>query len=399
MRRSPTRQNFLWSLLSVLVLGAGGAWAGDGPPPGSPEGLVRQVRRERDAAKRGAIVKRIEELGKGAEDALLGSWKKVDDRTAVDLLLLIERLRTEAARADLIEATRSRKALVRRIAAGGLGGYPHPDTEKALFKLIGDRESEVYTAAIESIQTLRSKTSYKPLLRAIRRYDHDPTSKRFGLLIGVARALLKETHDVEIVRELCRLAARESEEHQVVFLSILEVGEDQVCPPILREVLKEFIEGQDYEGPGFERALRDGATAESLRPISVSFARIAIKGLGLARDQASSETLIAALSHPSPVIRLSALQFVHLTLPKGPARVTEEAPEGFPRVRRLAIKAVMTRLTDSSSGVRGRAYVWLKRETKKQGLPPTFGAWRDWFETYFGEGAYDEEPNEEEEWE
>jgi HEAT repeat protein len=385
-------------LLTTLAcaLGAGVALAGDAPRPGSAADLVQQVRREKDAAKRAAIVKKLEKMGKKAEKALMGSWKKVDDRTAVDLLLLIERLKTDNAREDLIQATKSRKPVIRRISASGLGMYGHADTEKALFRLVKDRDPDVYTAALESIQNLQSKTTYKPLLRAIRRYDDDPQSKRFGLLMGVGRALVKGTHDLEIVRELCRMAAQEDEEHQVVFLSILDVGEKQVCAPILREVLKEYVEGDDYEGPGFEKPLRDSGTAEALRPITPEFAQIAIKGLGLARDSASRESMISALSDSSAEVRLKALQFLHLTLPKGPRVIGEEAPEEYPEVRRRAIKAVMTRLTDRSRGVRQRAYVWLKRETKQRKLPITFAAWKGWYQTYFGEDEEDYEEDSEE---
>jgi len=375
----------LTGLLSCALAAPAQSLAGDAPRPGSAADLVRKVKGTKSAAKRAAIVKEIEGLGKKAEGALLGSWKRVDERTAVDLLLLVERLRTESAREDLIKATRHRNLVVRRTAAAGLGGYPHPATEKALFRLVRDREDDVALSAIDAIRTLESKTTFKPLLRALRRYDDDPQGRRFKRLLSVAQGLLASTHDPEIVRTICRLAAMEEGQHQAAILGILEVGETKVCPPILREVLKEFVEGEDYEGPGFEEPLRDATTAEGLRPVTPAFARVAIKGLGLARDQASSQTLIAALSHSSAEVRYSALQFLHLTLPKGPKAMTAEAPQAFPVVRRKAIKAVMTRLTDRSTGVRQRAYVWLKRETKQKKLPPTFAAWKGWYETYFGD--------------
>ena len=374
----------------VCALGAGVTFAGDAPSPPSAANLVDQVRREKSAVKRAAIVKALEKMGKDAEEALLGSWKTVDDRTAVDLLLLIERLKTDGARDDLIKATKSRKDVARRVAAGGLGGYPHADTEQALFRLIHDRNLDVATAAIESIQCLKSKTTYKPLLRAIRRYDNEPSGQRFASLLGVARTLLKETHDPEIVRELCRMAAQEEVEHQGVILSIFEVGEKEVCAPILREVLREFVEGDDYDGPGFGEPLRDGSTAEALRPITAAFARIAIKGLGLARDTASSEAMIRALGHPAAEIRLAALQYVRLTLPEVVPVRGEVAPEGFPSLQRRAIKAVMPRLTDRSKVVRKQAHTWLKRETGQRQLAPTFAAWKVWYQAYFNEFEYEE---------
>ena len=101
--------------------------------------------------------------------------------------------------------------------------------------------------------------------------------------------------------------------------------------------------------------------------------------------------MITALSDRSAEVRLKALQFLHLTLVKGPRVIGEEAPEDYPEVRRRAIKAVMTRLTDRSQGVRKRAYVWLKRETKQRRLPVTYAPWKAWYESYFGEEDYDEE--------
>lgn len=359
---------------------------------GSAEELVRRLRSERSAADRAQVAQELAALGRKAESALIGAWRVGDRRSAVDVILLIERLGSEEAREDLIRATLHTWPEIRRTAAEGLGAYPHPSTEKALFRLIRDFNEDVACAAIDTLGYLESETTHKPLLRELRDYaDRDPRGKRAQRLVKVVSSVLKQSKSRDLVREIFRIASQSQLETQHCFLKVLAVGEPEVTPPILREVLQEYLEGESYRGRGFGDALGDTSAASNFYPISVEFAEAACLGLGRAGDRVAAPTLVAALSAPETRIRMAALTVLHLTLPPGPERLLESAPPDFPTVRRDAIWAVMTRLTDRAHGLRERAYVWLKRETRLTDAPRNYAAWKTWYTSYFGERSEFEE--------
>lgn len=364
----------------------------------TPGELVQQFKGERSPTKRAGLARRIVKLGVKAESALLGSWRTAREPVALEIVRMIEGLGTKKARVDLLKATEGRNRALREAAVLALGRYPHPASEKALVRLLSDRDENVALAAIDTLGNYQSKTTLKPILTATRRYlQSEPEGKRLKRLLSALQGILKRTQDRGLVLHVCRTAAQLDDADRLRMLAVLDVGESKVCPPILRAVLAEYLleggaEGEDLEVEAeFGQALADSTAADNLRPVGAGFARIAILGLGRAHDTKAANLLLAALYDKSVVVRGSSLEVLHLTLPRGPRSLGETVPSDYPEIRKTAIRVVMSRLTDRSDMIRDRAHAFLKRETKQKRLPRSFVAWKKWYDGFFGDQEEDSE--------
>ena len=225
--------------------------------------------------------------------------------------------------------------------------------------------------------------------------DREGSPARIAKLRSALAANINKHRDRDSLILLCRAAAGFEGASQQAILGVFELIRAKEALPFMLAALDEFLDPDWADLNVLEQALRDSTTADMLRPISPAFARVVATGLGRARHEPAARSLLKALRSKDAGLRLASLQIVHLTLPKGPRVVGEFAPEGFPELRREAFVAVMSRLTDSSRGIRDCACKWLRRETGQRRLPLSYPAWKSWFDGYFR--VEDDEYYEEEE--